>query len=285
MHWPNSYMARAVAVTICCPIVLVGSTWAQSAGKNVSVAFLETWEKAAKTPAKSVSLWQKFAEQNKVHDLGQLAKLLAGVEFLRRSDDVTGMGKALAYFQFRLPAKPAGPDAPKPSYLQKQIAVAAKGLTARVQMLQLGQKLQNYYRKHVEYPRTLDELLAEGSAHAADLIDPFGQPFAYQSKVRKLMPDLPRQTFSLRCVSIDAERRDLDKSLEHAAKPITDTLLGNLVPLSNRAYVKRRRPDGAFGESKTWAVGRSSGELLLWAVYDSYVIVAWKQFPIVIAKQ
>ena len=285
MHWPNSYMARAVAIIIYCAVVLVGSTWAQPAGKNVSVAFLETWEKAAKSPGKSVSLWQKFANQNKAHDLGQLAELLAGIELLRRSDDVTGMGKALACFQFRLPAKPAGPDAPKPSYLREQIAAAAQGLSARVQMLQLGRKLQKYYRKHVEYPQTLDELLAEGSADAADLIDPFGEPFAYQSKARKLMPDLPRQTFSLRCVSIDAERRDLDKCLEYTAKPITDIVLGNLVPLSSRAYVKRRRPDGAFGESKSWAVAGSSGELVLWAVCDSYVIAAWKQFPIVIVKQ
>ena len=128
-------------------------------------------------------------------------------------------------------------------------------------------------------------MVTEGSVDATDLIDAFGEPFAYQSKARKLMPDLPRQTFSLRCVSIDAERRGLDKCLEHAAKPITDILLGNLVPQSNRAYVKRRRPDGAFGESKRWAVGGNSGKLVLWAVYDSYVIAAWKQFPIVIVKQ
>ena len=232
-----------------------------------------------------MSLWQKFVEQNNADDLGQLAKLLAGIELLRRSDDVTGMSKVLAYFQFRLPAKPTSPDAPKPSYLQKQIAATGKGLTARVQMLQLGQKLQKYYRKHVEYPQTLDELVAEGSADAADLIDPFGEPFAYQPRARKLMPDLPWQTFSLRCASIDAERRDLDKCLQYTAKPITDILLGNLVPQSNRAYVKRRRPDGAFGESKRWAVGGNSGELVLWAVYDSYIIAAWKQFPIVIVKQ
>ncbi len=285
MHWPNSYMARVLAITICWAIVLAGSAWAQPAGKNVPAAFLETWEKTAKNPAKSVSLWQKFAKKNNEHDLGRLANLLAGIQLLRRSDDVADMGKALPYFQFRLPARPPGPDDPQPSHLQKQIDAAGKGLTARVQMLQLGQKLQKYYRKHVEYPRTLDELLAEGSLDAADLIDPFGQPFAYLPKARELMPDVPRQTFSLRCVPIDAQRRDLEKSLKHAAKPITDILLGNLVPQSSRAYVKRRRPDGAFGESKTWAVGRSSGELVLWAVYDNYVIVAWKRFPIVLAKQ
>ena len=278
-------MLRALAIIVCWAIVLAGSAWAQPAGKNIPAAFLETWEQAAKNPAKSVSLWKKFAKQNNAHDLERLAKLLAGIELLRRADDVTDMGKALPCFQFRLPAKPADPDAPKPSHLQKQIDAAGKGLTARVHMLQLGQKLQKYYRKHVEYPRTLDELLAEGSVDAADLIDPFGQPFAYQPEARKLMPDVPRQTFSLRCVSIDAQRCDLDKSLKHAAKPITDILLGNLVPLSDRAYVKRRRPDGAFGESKIWAVGRSSGELVLWAVYDNYVIVAWKQFPIVLGKQ
>ena len=82
-----------------------------------------------------MSLWQKFAEQNNADDLGQLAKLLAGIELLRRSDHVTDMSKVLAYFQFRLPAKPTSPDAPKPSYLQKQIAAAAKVLSARVQML------------------------------------------------------------------------------------------------------------------------------------------------------
>ena len=285
MHWPNSHIARAAAITICWAIVLVGSTWAQPAGKNISVAFIETCDKAVKSPGKSVSLWQKFAEQNKADDLGQLAKLLAGIELLRRSDNVTDMSKVLAYFQFRLPAKPASPDAPRPSYLRKQIALAGKGLSARVQMLQLGQKLQKYYRKHIEYPQTLNELVSEGSADAADLIDPFGEPFAYQSKARKLMPDLPRQTFSLRCLSIDAERRGLGKCLKRAAKPITDIELGNLLPQSNRAYVKRRRPDGAFGESKRWAVGGNSGKLVLWAVYDSYVIAAWKQFPIVIVKQ
>ncbi len=79
------------------------------------------------------------------------------------------------------------------------------------------------------FPSTLDELVTEGSVDATDLIDAFGEPFAYQSKARKLMPDLPRQTFSLRCVSIDAERRGLDKCLKRAAKPITDIELGNLL--------------------------------------------------------
>ena len=278
-------MARAVGIAICWAIVLVGSTWAQPAGKNISVAFLETWEKAAKSPGKSVSLWQKFAEQNNADDLGQLAKLLVGVELLRHSDDRTDLSRLLPYLKLEFPDKPTSPDAPEPSYLRKQLAAAGKGVISRVQMLQLGQKLQKYYRKHVEYPQTLDELVAEGFAGPGDLIDPFGKPFAYQHKARKLMPDLPRQTFSLRCVSIDAERRDLDKCLEHAAKPITDILLGNLVPQSNRAYIKRRRPDGAFAESKRWPIGGSSGELVLWAVYDSYVIAAWKQFPIVIVKQ
>ena len=164
-------MARVLAITICWAIVLAGSAWAQPAGTNVPAAFLETWEKTAKNPAKSVSLWQKFAKKNNEHDLGRLANLLAGIQLLRRSDDVADMGKALPYFQFRLPARPPGPDDPQPSHLQKQIDAAGKGLTARVQMLQLGQKLQKYYRKHVEYPRTLDELLAEGSLDAADLIE------------------------------------------------------------------------------------------------------------------
>ena len=278
-------MAVAVGLIIAWPIILPAPVSAQPEDKDVPTIFLETWEKAAQTPDKAVSLWQKFAEANDTHDLGRLAKLLAGIELLRTSEDKTDLNRLLPYFEFELQDQPASPDAPQPSYLLKQIAAAGQGLTARVRMWQLGQKLQEYYRKHIEYPQTLDELVAEGFTSAAEVIDPFGQPFAYQSKARKIMPDLPRQTFSLRCLSIDAELRDLDKCFSRIAKPTSDVLLGSLVPQSHRAYVKRMRPDGAFGESKAWTVGGTSGDLVLWAVYDSYVIAAWKQFPIVLVKQ
>ena len=146
-------MARAVGITICWAIVLVGSTWAQPAGKNVSVAFLETWEKAAKEPSKSASLWQKFSKRNDAHDLGQLAKLLVGVELLRRSDDRTDLSKLLPYFKLELPAKLDTPDNPEPSYLRKQLAAAGKGVTAHIQMLQLGQNCKNIIASMWNTPR------------------------------------------------------------------------------------------------------------------------------------
>ena len=278
-------MGRAVGIMVCCATVLLNPAWGEPAAKkDVSAEFLETWQTAARNPDKSVSLWEKFARRHNAHDLGQLARLLSGIERLRRASDRTDLRIVLSRFRFEVPPKPAKPNATEPSQLRKHITAAGKGLTARVQMLQLGRKLQEYYRKHVEYPQTLDELGAEAVADAGGLVDPFGERFAYRPGARKLMPDLPRQTFTLRCVSIDAERRELRACLQRGAKPVTDLQLSFLKPEIHKAYVKRRRPDGAFGQAKKWAVGDRNGQRVLWVVYGRYVIGAWKQFPCVIVK-
>ena len=50
----------------------------------------------------------------------------------------------------------------------------------------------------------LDDLVAGNFAAEKDLTDPDGKRFEYQPTARKLMPDLPRQTHTLRCNSIKA---------------------------------------------------------------------------------
>ena len=277
-------MTRFLTIIICCTLLLSTQPSAKPQGKRVSLAFLQTWQSAADEPKMALSLWCKFAKQRPGdHDLTRLARLMAGIEMLRRADDPAQLRQVLPYFHFELSEKAGAPDTPAPPPLRKLIVRAGNALTARVQMLQLGRKLQKYYRKHVEYPLSLDELISGGFAEPADLTDPFGQRFVYLPKPRKLMPDLPRQTFTLRCLSIDAERRDLAKCLKRPA-PITDILISSLTPQNNRAYIRRKRPDGAFGQSQAWNVGQPSGQLLLWAVYDNYLIAAWKQFPVVILK-
>jgi hypothetical protein len=123
-----------------------------------------------------------------------------------------------------------------------------------------------------------------GFAAESDIVDPFGDPFQYAPMPRRLLPELPRQTFQLRCQKIDAQHRTFSSALKRSAKPMKDVLLSSVRPDLGQAYVKLMRRDGTPGPPLRWQVGKRLKNMTLWVVTDRYIVVALEQFPFLIEK-
>ena len=282
---------------------------------DAPTAFLAAWRSAAEQPDQAHARWQGFIDKHPDHELSQLATLLQGICLLEQDTGEQQLDKALACFRLeradadadakkpagrrrKLPqlglAQPTRPDVPKTadklpdsepdSPFQKHLFRACKGWAARVGMIRLSRKLRTSYRRNVQYPGSLDELAQERPEDVAqaDLIDPFGKPYEYKATVRKLMPDVPRQTYTLRCTTTGATHKELRRTLRDTFDPIGHVATSTLKPGSNEAFVRTRRKDGSFGPVEHWALGDTRKDMALWAVYERYIIISWKDRPKVV---
>ena len=267
--------------------------------------FVAAWRSSAELPDEAHGRWQGFIDKHPDHELSQLATLLQGICLLRQDTSEAQLDKALACFRLeragtdaekpagrrrRLPqlglSQPTRHDMPeraekqqdsKPaSPFQRHLFDACKGWVARVGMLRLSRELRTSYRRNVQYPASLGEL-----AHG-DVIDPFGKPYEYKAMARKLMPDVPRQTYTLRCTTTGATHKELKSTLREAFDLIEQVAVSTLTPGSNEAFVRTRRKDGSFGPVEHWAIGDTRKDMTLWAVYERYIIVGWKDRPKVV---
>ena len=154
-------------------------------------------------------------------------------------------------------------------------------------MARLGRMLRAHYRSRVCYPESLNELVAtpDYGVTAAELVDPFGKRYEYEATARKLIPKVPRQTYTLRCTTTGATSAELDLALREAFEPVKYVAISTLRPKSNEVYVRRRRTDGSFGPAERWIAGKTRGDLVLWAVYEGYIVVGQKDRPKVIAAE
>ena len=249
-----------------------GSATGQDEGVGTEATFVDSWRRAESEPAGAIGVWKRFAEEHPGHDLAELARLQVGIQLLREGSDP---GETLGFFSFA----DRGPDLKEPSPLRRLIRDAGRGLAARIHMQRLAATLQLHYRRHVEYPLKLDELVAEGLASADELVDPFSRPFEYEARARPLLPDVPRQTYRLRCASIDADHEPFAAALERAGAPIRGMRITRLEGYDDRALVRAPRADGAPGKAHVWRIGHEVGDLVLWGVYDGWVLVARERFP------
>ena len=287
-------------------------------------AFLNAWRVAAARPEQALVSWRTFVEERPDHELNQLATLMLGVCLLRQNGDEAEVDTALECFRLEY-GKEDDPDAGKPGRsgrsfgrsrrvqprrertngeepededgrdresdpatpLEKHFVETGKGWIARVEMVRLGRKLRAYYRRRVCYPQSLDELVdaADYEVTADDLVDPFGKRYEYKATARKLIPDMPRQAYTLRCTTTGAANADLDEALREAFEPVKHVAVSTLRPKSNEAYVRRKRKDGSFGPVQRWLVGETRDDLVLWAVYESYIVVGQKDRPKVVAAE
>lgn len=79
---------------------------------------------------------------------------------------------------------------------QSLVAIAGRGLQ-RLEAAEIEAALRKYYLDHVEYPASLDALV-QGKYIADDKVrDVSGKPYGYTTGVEKLVPGVPRQTFTL----------------------------------------------------------------------------------------
>ena len=268
--------SSTAAILVVASMVGAAATGARDTSESVEV-FLRSWRRAAEYPDDAAGQWFAFASAHQNHDLGRIAALLNGIALLRDAKPANQVLNAVAR-----PQPPATEQDAEASIVPGLVRRAAQGLRARAAMQALAVKLQAHYRKHVEYPPSLAALVAAGFAAESDIVDPFGDPFPYAAMPRRLLPELPRQTFQLRCRKINAEHRTFRSALTRSAQPMKDMLLSSVRPDLGQAYVKRIRRDGTPGPSLRWQVGKRLKNLTLWLVTERYIVVAWEQFPFII---
>ncbi len=225
--------------------------------------FLSAWKTATSQPDRAGATWRQFAAAHPKTDFARLARLMIGVDHLR----------ARRYAE-AIPQFDVSPGE-QPSAFRKQLIRAGKSLRARVEMVRIGERLREYYRRHVEYPNSLDALPGTSP------VDPFGEPYAYEATPRPTMPDVPRQVYELRCATTGTERGDLRRDLDRLGKPPEDLALSSVNVDRQQAYVKRREPTGGWGPSRSWDLGETRDGLTLWRVSEACIIAARRDMPLV----
>src|SRR5262249_2183564 len=87
-------------------------------------------------------------------------------------------------------------DRASEKFPQSILAVANRGLQ-RLETIEIEAALQKYYLDKVEFPATLDALV-QGKYLTDDKIkDATGNVYAYSTAPEKLIPSVPRQTYTL----------------------------------------------------------------------------------------
>ena len=256
--------------------LLLAATAAPAGDRDAAARLVETWQQTSQLPGEARAAWESFTEEHLEDELGALGRLMQGIALMREGASAETIAPLL---DFPPPAEKDDDAPPSPPTLADQLHAAGRGLEARLRMRELASSLQQYYRTHVEYPDSLAALLGSGQVSRADLRDPYGRPFDYSATARNLMPDIPRQTFSLRCGSINASHKELSQALRPGAAPAGELTISSLDPTRGQAFVKRTRSDGTLGPATLWTLGQTQGDLVLWAVYDQFIIVGWRQFP------
>lgn len=260
-----------VAVFIATPRI----AFAQTKGDAVAAEFLATWKKQSDPTFDANVTWREFAQKNAKHDLASVANVMMAIHLLRNSNDADGALKLVPF--------DAGDGA---SELRKQMARCSKGLAARAKMTQLAKKLQDYYKKKVEYPATLDELIKAKLATEADVTDPFGTRFGYEARAKKIAPKLARQEYTLTCTTINATHDATKKSLGAATETVKTMQMTSADAAAKQAFVRRAQKSGQMGPSTAWAVGQSSEGYTLAAVYDeNFAILVYENLPRVLVKE
>jgi hypothetical protein len=243
--------------------------------------FAQSWQQAAQfdsQPARATEVWRSFAQQHAEHDLGKLARLMQGLWTLRQGDRAA----ALPLLQLPAPVR-EGPTASSPLY--GHIHHGAQVAATRIDMMNLADRLQDYYRRHVEYPATLDDLVAAKLASPQDLTDRFGHRFDYRPAARLIMPNQPRQTYALRSQPAGAERGQMPALLDRLNQPVRELSISSLVAAQGQAFVRDRRGDGTWGPAQLWRLGQQRGDMVLWAVYDTYLIAGWHGVPVLVQRE
>ena len=255
MRGPGAHTIRLAVIVLTC-----ASGFA--AAEDVPAAFYDAWQDAAANKAR----WEAFAQEHREHDLGDVARLYHGIELVKAGED-----NAAAAMRIELKDQ-------TPPLVRKQTALAAKSWLARMQMRRLRQQLKAHHRKRVEYPASLNELVAAGLVQSDGLVDPFGEPFAYEAKARKLMPDIPRQTYDLRCTTTKVKSRELAKVLRDLYEPSEEIEISSLKPDLGQAFVRFKNKDGSFGGQR-WRPGDKHEDLMLLAVYDRFILILHADVP------
>ncbi len=152
--------------------------------------------------ARAAAKYREFAAANPGTAPGGLAAILGGFILLR---ELHKPDEALEAFR-----QAAGLD----GGFAGRLAWVAKSWIARLRMDKLRRALRAYWVRHVEYPERLEALAEEKLVEPALLRDPWGKPFEYHAAPLSIAPDLPRQSYTLRCATTGADSRDLETAIK-----------------------------------------------------------------------
>ena len=152
----------------------------------------------------------------------------------------------------------------------------AQAWLTRADRDQVTEALQNYYRKHVAYPKTLDQLPAEGRP---PLTDRFSEPWNYKLTGFGKLPGFNDQKYSLQSARL-GDQSDFKGALAlpYAARILAVPQQVIIAP-GNTQAVKFN----VAGKSVVLGVGLATGDLYL-AFAGSKIVVAcdyahWKIYP------
>jgi hypothetical protein len=204
--------------------------------------------------------WQGFVKQHPDKALAPLARYYAAAASAESSSEA-------AIELLRI--KPAKTDTP----LAKVVDDARNGLLAQLMMQKLRAPLRQYYRKQVQYPATLDELVEAKLITAADLLDPYGERFEYQAMPRPTMPKVARQTYTLRCRRVGADLDQLSDTLKKIRQPVAGVVIESTSVQRNQAYAKWPRQDGTLSPSRAWSPDEPAEGLRLLMIAEAFVII------------
>lgn len=137
--------------------------------------------------------------------------------------------------------------------------------------------LRAYYRKHVAYPKTLDQLPVEGRP---PLMDRFGKPWSYKLTGLAKVPGFEDQKYSLQSAALgDQSDFKAALALPHASQLVAVPQEVIATPGSSGQAVKFQ----VGGTSVLLGVGQATGSLRLAFVGDKILVIcddsAWKILP------
>lgn len=255
----------AIALAACLLMALASLATAAPADD-----LLQAWEKATDQPSNAKETWKAFAEAHAAEDVGQLARLQLAMTLWREKAKPADI---LPHLQITEPKEGTVTE------LRRQLVRAADAIEARVRMVQIAEALQSYFAKHIEYPDSLDALVAAGLMEAAQLRDPFGQPWGYETAARRLAPDLPRQRYTLTCTTLKVTSRDIASELKRSADDVREGVISSVNVERQQVFMKWQRKDGSLGPATAWTPGNSVERYTLWAVHEKFILLGDAGFP------
>jgi len=264
---------KYVAVTLFLCLLCSGANAANETD------FLKLWQLHMKQPdqhAEVVEACRDFVTKNRVDEL---IKVVQGVEawHLLKS----GQEKdAIALLQSHLSNGERGPDA--------GAAILAKAWLSRLDLEDVKQALQLYYRKEVGYPERLDDLTGHPGTPPTlkySLTDRWNRPWSYRLTGLKSTPGFRNQHYSIACTKLaDSSNINDGLALPYAGS-INVRATGITTIQGGRSIVELATWHNGReqGQRVQLGVDRITGDIFLAYVGSKLIIVCdhnhWKVLP------
>jgi hypothetical protein len=241
--------------------------WSFTARAADEAALLGLWERHTEKPDDHPAMLKACGEFATAHADDPLLPVVRGIEawHLMRTGRRTDALKMMTV-DLSAPASPVNEGARR----------IAQGWLTRADRDDVAAALQTYYRKHVAYPKSLDQLPVEGRP---PLNDRFGKPWNYQLTGFAKLKGFADQKYSLLSPFL-GDTSDFKAALKLAGGArISAEPMQLVAGPANTAAVKFKLPQG----ETVIGIGQAANDLYLAFVGTRIVIVCdythWKILP------